>query len=102
MHLQEYSYEGVREKLLSRQFRPHGPRVSAYVSYKVDLSDNQFLHIGLFASEEVADTFAGKLGPIHKQVQEMGAKIEITKGDITHFKVASGLSLDQLTGNRQS
>ena len=72
------------------------------ISYKVDLSDNQFLHVGLFASEEVADTFAGKLGPIHKQVQEMGAKIEITKGDITHFKVAGGLTLDQLTGNRQS
>ena len=28
-------------------------------------------------------------------------KIEITKGDITHFKVAGGLTLDQLTGNRQ-
>ena len=50
----------------------------------------------------MADTFAGKLGLIHKQVQEMGAKIEITKGDITHFKMAGGLTLDQLTWNRQS
>ena len=66
------------------------------------LSDNQFLDVGLFAAEAVANTFANKPGPIHQQVQEMGAKIEITKGDITHFKLAGGLAFDQLTGNRQA
>ncbi len=73
------------------------PASALIISYKVDLSDNQFFHVGLFVSEEVADTFAEKLGPIHRQFQEMGTEIQITKGDVTHFKVAGGLTLDQLT-----
>ena len=92
--------ESVRNFYLDN-FDLMDPTSALMISYKVDLSDNQFLHVGLFVSEEVADAFADKLGPIHRQVQEMGAKIEITKGDITHFKVAGGLTLDQLTGNRQ-
>ena len=92
--------ESVRNFYLDN-FDLMDPASALMISYKVDLSDNQFLHVGLFASEEVADAFADKLGPIHRQVQEMGAKIEITKGNITHFKVAGGLTLDQLTGNRQ-
>ena len=45
-----------------------GPEPALMISYKDDLSDNQFLHVGLFVSEKVADAFANKLGPIHRQV----------------------------------
>ena len=67
------------------------------ISYKVDLSDNQFMHVGVFADKQTADSFAEQVMPIHKQVQEMGAKMEIIHGDITHFKIAGGVTLDQLT-----
>lgn len=38
------------------------------ISYKVDLSDNQFMHVGVFANKKTADSFAEKVMPIHKQV----------------------------------
>ena len=52
--------ESVRNFYLDN-FDLMDPASALMISYKVDLSDNQFLHVGLFASENVADTFAGKL-----------------------------------------
>ena len=55
--------ESVRNFYLDN-FDLMDPASALMISYKVDLSDNQFLHVGLFVSEEVADAFADKLGPI--------------------------------------
>ena len=54
------------------------------------------MHVGVFADKKTSESFAEQVMPIHKQVQEMGAKMEIIHGNITHFKIAGGVTLDQL------
>ncbi len=70
------------------------------MSFKIHLSENQLLHIGIFPDEETAEQ-AGKMAePARKQIAEMGAKIELVSGPLTDFMVAGNVTLDQLTSSQ--
>ena len=49
--------ESVRNFYLDN-FDLMDPASAIMISYKVDLSDNQFMHVGVFADKQTADSFA--------------------------------------------
>ena len=70
------------------------------MSFKIHLSENQVVHIGIFPDEETANTAAEKAKPILKQIAEMGAKAEPMVGPLTDLMIAGDVTLDQLTANK--
>tara|TARA_B100001093_G_C26764995_1_gene987462 strand:+ start:1077 stop:1391 length:315 start_codon:yes stop_codon:yes gene_type:complete len=66
------------------------------VSIRTHLSENQILHIMVFPDEQTAEGFARAAKGYGEQIKEMGAKMEILKGDISHFGIAGDVTLDQL------
>ena len=50
----------------------------------------------VFPDEQTADGFGRVAKGYADQIKEMGAKMEIMKGDISHFGVAGDVTLDQL------
>ena len=59
------------------------------VSIRTHLSENQILHIGVYPDKENADGYG-------EQIRDMGAKMEILQGNISHFGIAGDVTLDQL------
>ena len=70
------------------------------MSFKIQLSENQIVHIGIFPDEETANAAAEKANPILKQIAEMGAKAEPMVGPLSDLMIAGDVTLDQLTANR--
>ena len=70
------------------------------MSFKIHLSENQVVHIGIFPDEETANTAAKKAKPILKQIAEMGAKAEPMVGPLTDLMIAGDVTLDQLTAKK--
>ena len=69
-------------------------------SFKIHLSENQVVHIGIFPDEETANAAAKKAKPILKQIAKMGAKAEPMVGPLTDLMIAGDVTLDQLTANK--
>ena len=62
--------EGKRDLLHDKELDlKHG----MLMSFKLHLSENQVLHVGIFPDEETADKFAQAVKPAQKQIAEMGA-----------------------------
>ena len=66
------------------------------MSFKIHLSENQLLHIGIFPDEEAADNAGRMVESARKQIVEWGAKIELVNGPLSDFMVAGNVTLDQL------
>ena len=66
------------------------------VSIRIHLSENQILHVGVYPDKETAEGFARAVKGHREQMKEMGAKVEVLKGDISHFGIAGDVTLDQL------
>ena len=66
------------------------------VSFRTHLSEHQILHIMVFPDEQTAEGFGRVAKGYAEQIKEMGAKIEILKGEISHFGIAGDMTLEQL------
>ena len=66
------------------------------VSIRTHLSENQILHIGVYPNKENADGYARTVKGYGEQIRDMGAKMEILQGNISHFGIAGDVTLDQL------
>ena len=66
------------------------------VSIRTHLSENQILHIGVYPDKENADGYARAVKGYGEQIRDMGAKMAILQGNISHFGIAGDVTLDQL------
>ena len=66
------------------------------VSIRTHLSENQILHIGVYPDKENFDGYARTVNGYGEQIRDMGAKMEILQGDISHFGIAGDVTLDEL------
>ncbi|NCF48555.1 MAG: hypothetical protein GWP36_03435 [Bacteroidetes bacterium] len=66
------------------------------ISFRCHLSKNQILHVMVFPDEEAANSFERSAKVYSDQIKDMSAKIEIMRGDISHFGIAGDVTLDQL------
>ena len=69
------------------------------LSFRVHLTENALLLVQVFPSSEEASEYDNAVAPLVDQIREMGAKIEVLSGEMSHFKVAGDLRLDQLRGH---
>ena len=69
------------------------------LAFKMHLSENQVLHVGLYPDEATANAAAKATANLRQQVKDMGAKQEVLTGDITNFVIDGSVTLDQLTGS---
>jgi len=69
------------------------------LSFRVHQTENALLLVQVFPSGEEAAEYDAAVAPLVDQIREMGAKIEVLSGEMSHFKVAGDLSLDQLRGD---
>ena len=70
------------------------------MSFKIQLSENQVVHIGIFPDEKTAGQFAAATKQAREQIAQMGAKSEPIVGPLTDLLIAGDVTLDQLTSNR--
>ena len=70
------------------------------MSFKIHLSENQVVHIGIFPDEETANAAAEKAKPILKQIAEMNLKSEPMFGLLKDLLIAGDVPLNQLTANK--
>ena len=73
-----------------------------FLAFKMHLSENQVLHVGLYPGEATASAAAKVTANLRQQVKDMGAKQEVLTGDITNFVIDGSVTLDQLTGSAWS
>ena len=71
--------------------------------FRCHLSENQILNIMVFPDKETREAFsaaAGSLpaaaGSLPQQIKDMGAKVELLHGPLSHFGIAGDVTLDQL------
>ena len=70
------------------------------MSFKICLSENQVLHIGIFPDGKTAGQFAAATKQARDRIAQMGAKSEPIVGPLTDLLIAEDVTLDQLTSNR--
>ena len=66
------------------------------ITFRVHLAENQLLLIQVFPDQDRAAEHDVDVAPLVEQIKQMGAKIEHLEGEMSHFKVAGELTLDQL------
>ena len=69
------------------------------MAFKLHLSENQVLHVGVFPDKETAEKAGEAAKPVVAQITQMGAKHEVMAGPLTDFMIAGDVTLDQLTGH---
>ena len=67
------------------------------MAFKMHLSENQILHIGVFPDEVTSEEIAK---PVVDQIKKMVTKHEVMKGPLSDFMIAGDITLDQLTSKR--
>ena len=60
------------------------------------LSENQILNIMVFPDKETREAFSAAAGNLPQQIKDMGAKVELLHGPLSHFGIAGDVTLDQL------
>lgn len=94
-----FTNEVMKQSLLGFLIKNFDLQHGMIMSFKLHLSENQVLHVGVFPDKETADRAAEVAKPVINQVTQMGAKHEVLAGPLTDFMVAGDITLDQLTGN---
>ena len=64
--------------------------------FRCHLSENQILNIMVFPDMETREAFSAAAGNLPQQIKDMGAKVELLHGPLTHFGIAGDVTLDQL------
>ena len=95
---QTFANEMMKESVTSFMIKNFDLKHGMLMSFKLHLSENQVLHVGIFPDEETADKFAQAVKPAQKQIAEMGAKSESMVGPLKDLKIAGDVTIDQLTG----
>ena len=91
--------EVMKKSLLSFMIETFDLQFGMIMAFKLHLSENQVLHVGVFPDKETADKAGEAAKPIVAQITQMGAKHEVMAGPLTDFMIAGDVTLDQLTGN---
>ena len=94
-----FTNEVMKKSLLSFLIANFDLKYGMIMAFKLHLSDNQVLHVGVFPDKETADKSGEAPKPIVPQITQMGAKHEVMAGPLTDFMIAGDVTLDQLTGN---
>ena len=89
----------MKKSLLSFMIENFDLQFGMIMAFKLHLSENQVLHVGVFPDKETADKAAEATKPIVTQITQMGAKHEVMAGPLTDFMIAGDVTLDQLSGN---
>ena len=66
------------------------------MAFKLHLSENQVLHVGVFPDKQPADKAGEAAKPVVAQITQMGAKHDVMAGPLTDFMLAGDVPLDQL------
>ena len=64
--------------------------------FRCHLSENQILNIMVFPDMETREAFSAAAGNLPQQIKDMGAKVELLHGPLSHFGIAGDVTLDQL------
>ena len=94
-----FTNEVMKKSLLSFMIENFDLKFGMIIAFKLHLSENQMLHVGVFPDKETADKFGEAAKPIVAQITQMGAKHEVMAGPLTDFMIAGDVTLDQITGN---
>ena len=94
-----FTNEVMKKSLLSFMIENFDLQFGMIMAFKLHLSENQVLHVGVFPDKETADKAGEAAKPIVAQITQMGAKHEVMAGPLTDFMIAGDVKLDQLTGN---
>jgi hypothetical protein len=94
---QTFANEMMKESVTSFMINNFDLKHGMLMSFKLHLSENQVLHVGIFPDKETADKFAQAVKPAQKQIAEMGAKSELMAGPLKDLKIAGDVTIDQLT-----
>ena len=96
-----FTNEVMKKALLGFIIENFDLQYGMIMSFKLHVSENQVLHVGVFPDEETAENAAGKSKAVLEQIAEMGAKHEVIKGPLTNFMIAGDVTLDQLTSKNE-
>ena len=94
-----FTNEVMKKSLLSFMIENFDLKFGMIMAFKLHLSENQVLHVGVFPDKETADKAGEAAKPIVAQITQMGAKHEVMAGPLTDFMIAGDVTLDQLTGH---
>ena len=94
-----FTNEVMNKSLLSFMIENFDLQFGMIMAFKLHLSENQVLHVGVFPDKETADKAGEATKPIVTQITQMGAKHEVMAGPLTDFMIAGDVTLDQLSGN---
>lgn len=95
-----FANEMMKESVTAFMIQNFDLKHGMMMSFKIHLSENQILHIGVFPDEDTANKAGKMVEPVRKQITEMGAKTEMVSGPLTDFMVAGDVTLAQLTAGR--
>ena len=93
-----FTNEMMKNSVVSFMSENTDMRHGMMMSFRVHLTANALLLVQLFPSEAEAAEYDQAVAPLVDQIREMGARIDVLSGDISHFKVAGDLRLNQLRG----
>ena len=94
-----FTNEVMKKSLLSFMIENFDLQFGMIMAFKLHLSENQVLRVGVFPDKEAADKAGEAAKPIVAQITQMGANHEVMAGPLTDFMIASDVTLDQLSGN---
>ena len=94
-----FTNEVMKKSLLSFLIANFDLQNGMIMAFKLHLSENQVLHVGVFPDKQTADKAGEAVKPVVAQITQMGAKHEVMAGPLTDFMLAGDVTLDQLTGN---
>ena len=94
-----FTNEVMKKSLLSFLIANFDLQNGMIMAFKLHLSENQVLHVGVFPDKQTADKAGEAAKPVVAQITQMGAKHEVMAGPLTDFMLAGDVTLDQLTCN---
>ena len=95
-----FTKEVMKNSLISFLIENFDLKHGMIMAFKMHLSENQILHVGVFPDEATSEEFVKHAKPVVDQIKQMGAKHEVMKGPLSDFMIAGDITLDQLTGKR--
>ena len=92
-----FTNEVMKQSVINFMVQNFDLKNGMMMSFKLHLSENQTLHVGIFPDKETADKAAELVKPVREQITQMGVKSELLAGPLTDFMAAGEITLDQIT-----
>ena len=93
-----FTNEVMKKSLLSFLIANFDLQNGMIMAFKLHLSENQVLHVGVFPDKQTADKAGEAAKPVVTQITQMAARHDVITGFSTHFMIACDVTLEQLTG----